>query len=50
MNPDRIRAAIKLLYPDDITPMGKRVLEKILDEEDQAAADAAAFVLPEGEL
>jgi hypothetical protein len=48
---ERIRAAIRLLYPDDMTPTAKRVLERILDEEDhEAAADAAAFVLPEGEL
>jgi hypothetical protein len=33
MNPDRIRAAIKLLYPDEMTPTAKRVLEKILEEE-----------------
>ena len=32
VDPERIRAAIRLLYPDDITPMGKRVLEKILEE------------------
>jgi hypothetical protein len=43
MTPDRIRAAIKLLYPDEMTPTAKRVLEKILGEmEDQAAASAAA--------
>jgi hypothetical protein len=44
---ERIRAAIRLLYPDEMTPTAKRVLEKILDEEDhEAAADVAAFVLP----
>jgi hypothetical protein len=47
---ERLRAAIRLLYPDDMTPTAKRILEKILDEEDKAAADVAAFVLPEGEL
>jgi hypothetical protein len=47
---ERIRAAIRLLYPDDMTPTAKRVLERILDEDHEAAADAAAFVLPEGEL
>jgi hypothetical protein len=42
---ERIRAAIRLLYPDDMTPTAKRVLERILDEEDhEAAADAGAFV------
>jgi hypothetical protein len=46
VTPERIRAAIKLLYPDEMTPIAKRVLEKILGEmEDQAAADAAASVL-----
>jgi hypothetical protein len=34
---ERIRAAIRLLYPDDMTPTAKRVLEKILDDIDQAA-------------
>lgn len=29
----RFRAALKLIYPDDITPMGRRMLERILDEE-----------------
>lgn len=41
MNPDRIRAAIRLLYPDEMTPTAKRVLERILDE-CEAVADAAA--------
>ena len=29
----RIRAALVFIGPGEITPMGKRVLEKILDEE-----------------
>lgn len=29
----RIQAAIKLLYPDEMTPTAKNVLEKILNEE-----------------
>lgn len=29
----RIRAALRLLSPDEITPMGVRIIEKILDEE-----------------
>ena len=29
---ERIRAAIKLLYPDEMTPSAKNVLEKILAE------------------
>jgi len=31
----RIEAAIKLLYPEEMTPTAKHVLEKILDEESQ---------------
>lgn len=31
----RIEAAIKLLYPDEITPAAKNVLERILEEESQ---------------
>ena len=33
IDPARIRAAIRLLYPDDMTPAAKRILEKILGEE-----------------
>jgi hypothetical protein len=47
VTPERIRAAIKLLYPDEMTPIAKRVLEKILGEMEQteAAASAAASSL-----
>ena len=31
----RIQAAIKLLYPEEMTPTAKNVLTKILDEESQ---------------
>jgi hypothetical protein len=31
---NRIRGALRLLGPDHITPMGVRILEKILDEEE----------------
>jgi hypothetical protein len=30
----RMRAALRLLSPDDITPMGRRILENILDDEE----------------
>jgi hypothetical protein len=30
----RMRAALRLISPDDITPMGRRILERILDEEE----------------
>jgi hypothetical protein len=44
MTTERIRAALRLIYPDDITPMGKRVLEKVLDDMDkQAPVNAGAF-------
>lgn len=33
MNPDRIRAAIRMLYPDEMTPTARNVLERILDDE-----------------
>lgn len=43
MNPDRIRAAIRTLYPDEMTPTAKNVLERILDDEDtEAPANAGA--------
>ena len=32
----RLRAALVLLGNEDITPAGRRVLEKILDEADEA--------------
>ena len=32
---ERLRAAIRLLYPDDMTPQAKRVLESILDDDGQ---------------
>lgn len=32
VDPERIRAAVKLLYPEEMTPTAKSVLEKILNE------------------
>ena len=32
----RIEAAIKLLYPEEMTPTAKRILTQILDEESEA--------------
>lgn len=49
MNPERIRAAIRLLYPDEITPTAKRVLENILDDEDHEAPVSAGAFLLQGE-
>jgi hypothetical protein len=44
VTPERIRAAIRLLYPDEMTPIAKRVLEKILGEmEDQAIYGAGGL-------
>lgn len=41
MNPDRIRAAIRSLYPDEMTPTAKNVLERILDNEETEAPVSA---------
>jgi len=30
---ERIRAAIRLLYPDEMTPTAKRILERILEQQ-----------------
>jgi hypothetical protein len=38
----RIRAALVLIGDQDITPMGRRVLEKILDAEDDSVDDSGA--------
>jgi GT2 family glycosyltransferase len=48
MRTERIRAALRFIYPDDITPMGKRVLEKVLDDMDrhEAPVSAGASVCP----
>lgn len=32
----RLRAALIFISPDEITPMGKRILERILDESEEA--------------
>lgn len=48
MNTERIRAAIRTLYPDHMTPTAKRFLERILDEpHPEAVADAAASFMSE---
>jgi hypothetical protein len=36
----RLRAALRLLSPGDITPMGVRIIEKILDEEEKAVEES----------
>lgn len=41
MNPERIRAAIRLLYPDHMTPTARNVLENILDDEELEAPVSA---------
>jgi hypothetical protein len=33
----RLRAALRLLSPDDITPWGRRLLERVLDDEEKKA-------------
>ena len=48
MTTERIRAVLRFIYPDDITPMGKRFLEKVLDDMDkQAPVSAGASSLEE---
>jgi hypothetical protein len=43
---ERIRAAIRMLYPDHMTPTAKNVLERILDDEHiEAPATAGASAL-----
>lgn len=32
---DRVRAALRLISPDDITPMGVRMIERVLDDEEE---------------
>ncbi|SDK79962.1 hypothetical protein [Arthrobacter sp. ok362] len=46
----RIRAAIRMLYPNHMTPTAKNVLERILDDEDhKAAPDEASSLIPDHE-
>jgi hypothetical protein len=33
---DRVRAVLRLLSPDHITPVGRRMIEKVLDDEERA--------------
>lgn len=40
MNPDRIRAAIRMLYPDEMTPTARNVLERILDDDNPTTPEA----------
>lgn len=35
----RVRAVLRLISPGDITPMGVRMVEKVLDEYDKDADD-----------
>lgn len=35
LDPERLRAAIRMLYPDDITPTAKRILTRIIDGDEQ---------------
>lgn len=34
---ERIRAAVRMCYPEDMTPSAKRVLDSVLDEEEEHA-------------
>jgi hypothetical protein len=45
---ERLQAAIRLLYPDEMTPHAKRILEAIIQEETkEAPANAGASVIQE---
>ncbi|GAP53728.1 hypothetical protein AHiyo6_02930 [Arthrobacter sp. Hiyo6] len=48
---ERIRAAIRMLYPDHMTPTAKNVLERILDDEAtrEAVPTGAASLVQEDE-
>ena len=35
---ERVRAVLRLLGPDHITPLGVRMIEKVLDEEERRGA------------
>lgn len=32
---ERVRAVLRLLGPDHITPVGRRMIEKVLDDEEK---------------
>lgn len=33
---DRVRAVLRLIGPDHITPVGRRMIERVLDDEERA--------------
>ena len=43
---DRLEAAIRLLYPDEMTPTARNVLLAIIEEESEAVPTGAASVMP----
>lgn len=42
----RLLAAIRYLYPDELTPTAKHILTQIIEEETQADPNRPAFSLP----
>lgn len=44
---ERLEAAIRLLYPDHMTPTARNVLQRILEEETEAPANAGASSMKE---
>ena len=36
---ERVRAVLRLISPDHITPVGRRMIEKVLDEEEAKDSD-----------
>ena len=47
---ERLRAAIRLLYPDDMTPTARDLLTRIIEDETHEAATEEAVSVVQGEL
>lgn len=46
---ERVRAVLRAISPDHITPVGRRMIEKVLDDE-EAKNDAASYEIGPQEL
>lgn len=47
---ERLKAAIRLIYPDDMTPTARRILLRIIEEEEAEAVPTGAASDVRGEL
>lgn len=45
---ERMRAVLRLISPDHITPMGRRMIEKVIDEYEQPCPHTYWDVVPGG--